>query len=169
MTSQRAKRAVGLAVVAVAAVVAVTAVAAATPGGNVLVVADADTGEQLLTTPVEEGTPVMLNYTHSVEKTPVHDIYRVHNGSLEMTRMEFQSYGWGLPARENVTREGKWFVFDPPGTYEELYVEPGSVAGHRLRVGDEHYDLVALSDGDGVRLSIERRSMLTTTLDEFNR
>ena len=168
MTGRRTKRALGVVVVTVAAIAVITAVAAATPGGSVLVVANADTGEHLLTTPVEEGTPVMLNYTHSVEKTPVHDIYRVHNGSLEMTRMEFQSYGWGLPARATVTREGEWFVFDPPGVYDEIYVQPGRVAGHHLRVGDEHYDLVALSDANGVRISVEHRSVLTATLDEFN-
>jgi len=165
---RRVQRGVRVLLALSAAVLAVTAIAAAAPAGSVLVVEDANSGEQLLATPVEEGTTVALNYTHSVEKTPVRDVYEVHNGSLEMTRMAFQSYGWGLPARENVTRENGWFVFDPEGEYEELYVEPGRVVGHRLRVGDRTYDLVALSDAEGVRLHLTERSVLRTILDRFN-
>lgn len=137
----------------------------ALPGGQVLVVADAETDERLLTVPVDEGTTVALEYTHSVERTRVLDAYAVHDGALVMTRMEFESYGAGLPATADVTLENGSFVFDPEGTYEELYVKPGRIAGHRLHVGDRTYDLVALSDARSVRLSVERRSALDATLE----
>ena len=169
MTDRRLQQGVRALLALVAIVLAVTAVAAAAPAGNTLLVEDADSGERLLATPVEQGTPVVLTYTHSVEKTPVHDVYVVHNGSLEMTRMEFQSSGWGLPARENVTRENGSFAFDPAGSYDELYVKPGRVADHRLRVGNRTFDLVALSDAQAVRLHITERSVLQTALDRFNR
>jgi hypothetical protein len=168
MTDTRIRRGVGVLLALVAIVFAVTAVAAATPAGSVLVVEDASSGEQLLATPVSEGTPVVLSYMHSVEKTPIRDVYAVHNGSLVMTRMKFQSYGWGLPARANVTRQNGWFVFDPNGSYEEIYVKPGRIADHHLRVGNRTYDLVALSNAQGVRLHITKRSVLQTTLDRFN-
>jgi hypothetical protein len=166
--TDRQRRAVQLLLVVGAIGLAVTAVAAATPAGSALVVADASSGEQLLATPVSNGTPVVLSYTHSVEKTPVHDVYVVRNDSLVMTRMEFQSYGWGLPARANVSRENGSFTFDPQGSYEELYVKPGRTADHRLRVGNRSYDLVALSDAEGVRLHITERSVLRTTLDTLD-
>ncbi len=124
---------------------------------RVLVVADADTGEPILVSPVEDGTEVTLAYTHSVEKTPVHDVYAVDGSELEMTEMRFQSYGAGLPARANVTTENGWFVFDPPGRYERIYVAPGDVANHELRVGDERYDLVELSGGESVELFVVKR------------
>ena len=169
MTRRRCvQRGVRALVVLSALVLVITAVAAATPADSALVVEGANSGERLLTAPIEEGTTVALNYTHSVEKTPVHDVYTVHDDSLEMTRMEFQSYGWGLPSRANVTRENGWYVFDPPGDYEELYVEPGRVAGHRLRVGDRTYDLVERSNAEGVRLHVTERSVLRTALDSFN-
>ncbi len=164
----RPQRAVRVLVVVMAVGLAVTAVAAATPAGSALVVEDASSGEQLLATPVSNGTPVVLTYTHSVEKTPVHDVYVVRNGSLVMTRMEFQSYGWGLPARANISRENGSFTFDPQGSYEELYVKPGRTADHRLRVGNRSYDLVALSNAEGVRLHITERSVLNTTLDTLD-
>ncbi|EMA44525.1 hypothetical protein C448_08254 [Halococcus morrhuae DSM 1307] len=166
--TDRQRRTVRLLLVVAAIGLAVTAVAAATPAGRALVVEDANSGEQLLTTPVSNGTPVVLSYNHSVEKTPVHDIYVVDNDSLVMTGMEFQSYGWGLPARANVTRENGSFTFDPQGRYEELYVKPGRTADHRLRVGNNSYDLVARSDAEGVRLHLTERSVLQNTLDTLD-
>jgi hypothetical protein len=124
---------------------------------KVLVVADADTGEPILVVPVENGTRVTLAYTHSVEKTPVQDVYAVDGSELEMVEMRFQSYGAGLPARANVTRENEWFVFDPAGSYATVPVTPGEVAGHELRMGDRRYDLVALSGGESVELFVVRR------------
>ncbi|ELZ88208.1 hypothetical protein C453_02022 [Haloferax elongans ATCC BAA-1513] len=149
-------------------VVAVLALAvgasAAVPAGQALVVEDAETGEHLKTVPVEENTTVALEYTHSVEKTRVLDAYAVQDGALVMTRMEFKSYGAGLPARANVTTENGSFVFDPQGSYRELYVKPGHIAGHKLHVGERTYDLVALSDARSVRLHVTEQSVLDAAL-----
>jgi len=129
-----------------------------------LVVADTETGDRLLVLRVSEGTTVALNYTHSVEKTPVLDVYEVNGTELEMVRMEFQSYGAGLPAREAVTiTENDTFVFDPDRSYERLRVKPGEIAGHELLVGDRTYDLVDLSDGRSVTFRLTNRSLPTTT------
>jgi hypothetical protein len=154
-----------VAAVLVVAVLVVAGSAAAVPGGRMLVVADAETGEQYLAVPVENGTTVALEYHHSVEKTRVYDGYTVRGERLEMTRMEFESYGWGLPSRVNVTRENGTFIYDPPGSYAQLTVAPGRVAGHELHVADRTYDLVAVSDGRSVTLTIERRSVLATVLN----
>jgi hypothetical protein len=140
-------------------------VAAAVPGGQALVVEDAETSERLLTVPVERGTTVALEYNHSVEKTPVLDVYTVRDDRLEMTRMEFESFGWGLPSRADVRNVNGTFVFDPGGSYEELYLTPGDVAGHRLHVGDRTYDLVDLAGERSVRLHLVQRSALATGFD----
>ena len=153
-------------VAAVAFVVLVAALgsAAAAPDQQVLVVNDAETGETYLETPVDNGTVVALEYTHSVEKTRVYEAYTVRGDRLEMTHMEFESYGWGLPSRANVTRKNGTFIYDPPGSYERLTVAPGRIAGHRLHVGDETHDLVALSDGRSVTFSIQHRSAFAIPL-----
>ncbi len=130
------------------------------PADRTLVVERVDTGETVVTHPVENGTTVALEYTHSVEKSRVYDGYTVQGEKLVMTRMEFESYGWGLPAGANVTREDGRLVYDPEGSMRELYVSPGEIAGHRLHVGDRTYDLVNRSDGESVRLSVERQSLL---------
>ncbi|WP_338730133.1 DUF1850 domain-containing protein [Haladaptatus sp. DJG-WS-42] len=154
-----------LVTLAVLALVCSAGLATAIPGERVLVVEDAATGEQLLSVPVAENTTVNLSYTHSVEKTPVYDIYEVRGTHLENTEMRFQSYGWGLPARENVHSENGFFVFNPTNrSYDELYVKPGRIAAHRLTVGEQTYDLVSLSDAHSVRITVESRSVLSTAL-----
>lgn len=162
MDSQRFRLATGL----LAVLVVLTGVAAAVPGGQALVVEDAETGETLLTEPVDNGTVVALEYNHSVEKSRVLDAYAVRGDELVMTRMEFETFGWGLPARANVSTENGTFIFDPEGSYAELYVTPGTTAEHKLHVGEATYDLVALAGGENsVRLHIVQRSALSTGLD----
>lgn len=155
-----------VAVLALLAVVLSAGLAAAVPAERVLVVADAETGERLLVRPVAENATITLAYVHSVEKTPVRDVYAVRGTALENTRMRFQSYGWGLPARADVRQVDGWFVFDPAGTYDDIYVTPGRIAGHELRVGDETHDLVALSSARTVHVSVERRSALAAALHD---
>jgi len=151
-------RAVALAFVLAA--VLVGGAATELPAERTLVVADAETGERLLATPVAEGSTVAVAYTHSVEQTPVRDVYTVRGDELEMTRMEFESYGWGLPAGAEVETVNGTFVFDPPGSYATLHVAPGARAGHVLTVDGRTHDLVALSGGDSVRLTVERRPVV---------
>jgi hypothetical protein len=152
--------AVGTLVVAVL----VTGVAAAVPSGQTLVVERVDTGEVVISQPVQQGDTVALVYTHSVEKSRVYDGYTVRDDYLEMTRMEFESYGWGLPADANATEEDGVLVYDPPGTAEELYVKPGRIAGHRLVVADREYDLVERADAESVRIHLRERSALDALL-----
>lgn len=164
--SERTRRTVALALTVLLVLVVVFAGgAAALDSPRVLVVEDAETGERLVVTPVENETTVTLAYNHSVEGSPVRDVYAVRGDQLVMTRMEFASYGWGFPAQANVTRENGSFVSHPDGVeLTELYVAPGYVAGHELYVGDERYDLVARSGGETVRIHIEHRSMLDRLL-----
>ena len=151
-----------LALVAVGLVVTAAAVGIAVGAGaaeeQALVVED-DGGETLLSVPVEENTTVTVAYTHSVEKTPVRDVYAVREGDLVMTRMEFESFGAGLPSTVDVERDADGsFVYYPHNQRtEELVVATSPVAGHELVVDGERYDLVELADGGSVRLRVTTR------------
>lgn len=148
--------------VALALAVVLAGVAVATPTGQTLVVADAETGERYLSQPVDDGSTVALEYTHSVEQSRVYDEYRIEGGTLVNTRMEFESYGWGLPARVNVTIENGTLVYDPaePITeLETLRVSPGRIAGHTLIIDGHRYDLVAETDARDVRIYVERGTL----------
>lgn len=135
-------------------------VAAGVGTQRTLVVENATSGTELLVVPVENGTDIGLEYTHSVEQSRVYDGYAVRGDRLENTRMAFESYGWGLPARANVTRENGTLVYDPPGAFAELYVHPGYVADHTLVVGERSYNLTARSGGESVRIHLRRRSAI---------
>lgn len=136
----------------------------ATAGGQTLVVERVDTGETIIEAPVSNGSIVGLEYTHSVEKTRVYDGYTVVDSTLENTRMEFESYGWGLPAGANVTLENGTFVFDPDRAYEQIRVKPGTVANHTLIVDGERYDLVERSDANSVIIRVSSHTPLTRLL-----
>ncbi|WP_340101969.1 DUF1850 domain-containing protein [Salinibaculum salinum] len=149
--------------VPVVLVVALAVFALTTPASTVLVVEDLDTGEHYVTDPVETDTTVGLSYTHSVEQSRVYDEYRVEETTLVNTRMEFESYGWGLPSRVNVTTVNGTLVYDPPGPiaeFDSLSVSPGHIAGHTLTVGSRQYDLVAATDANDVRIHIEQRQLI---------
>ena len=154
------RRWVLLAVVLLGAV----ALLSATVGGQTLVVERTDTGERIVETPVSNGSTVALEYMHSVEKTRVYDEYTVVDSTLENTRMEFESYGWGLPAGANVTLENGTFVFDPDRAYEQIRVKPGTVANHTLIVDGERYDLVEKSDANSVIIRVSSHSPITRLL-----
>ncbi|PSQ55145.1 DUF1850 domain-containing protein [Halobacteriales archaeon SW_8_68_21] len=129
----------------------------AVAGEPTLVVTD-EKGTELLADPVGDETEIAIEYTHSVEKTPVRDVYVADDGALVMTRMEFSSFGAGLPSQADVTERDGRYVYDPPATrYETLHLKTGSVAGHDLVVGGERYDVAAMSDYGAVELTIERR------------
>nr|WP_157503210.1 DUF1850 domain-containing protein [Halobacterium sp. CBA1126] len=147
--------------------VALAGGAAALSTGKVLVVEDVDTGERYVTEPVDDGSTVQLQYMHSVEKTPVNDVYRVDGDALVNTRMEFESYGWGLPSRVNVTNVNGTFVYDPPEpiiTLDSLSVSPGRIADHTLVVDDRRIDLVAKTNASDVRIHVERRTITDVLL-----
>ncbi|OVE83664.1 DUF1850 domain-containing protein [Natronolimnobius baerhuensis] len=137
----------GLAIAILAVVGATAAVVAPTAAGQTLVVSDAETGENLLEIPVEDGDEVTLAYTHSVEKTPIEDVYVIEETTLQMDRMVFRSHGAGLPSDEAIEQTDEGYVVSSDERYEDLGVVPGEIAGHELVVGDDRYDLVERSDG----------------------
>ena len=150
-------------VVAVAVGLLAAGVAVAVPGESVLVVEDIETGEVYLSESVDDGSTVALEYMHSVEKSRVYDEYRVDGDRLVNTRMEFESYGWGLPARVDVENVNGTLVYapdEPIAELETLSVSPGRIAGHTLIVDGQRYDLVAATDASDVRLYINHHSLI---------
>lgn len=152
----------GAAVLVVLAVIVGALVGLAGPvaeGSSSVLVVEAGEGTALLTVPVDPGSTVTLEYTHSVEKSTVRDVYTVANGQLVMTRMEFSSFGAGLPSEADVEQaDDGTYVYHPPDRRRgDLYVATGRIADHDLVVDGQRYDLVELADAGTVRLSIDRR------------
>lgn len=153
-------------ILSVALLVGLAAIVAAAPVQQTLIVEDVESGESLLVVPAEDGMSFELAYEHSVERTPVLEAYAIRGERIEMTRMEFESYGWGLPSREEVTVVNGTFVATPDWSGDEFVVQPGHIAGHRLTVDGRTYDLVALSNGTAVRIHVGHRSALAVFLHD---
>jgi hypothetical protein len=134
---------------------ATAVVAPSAAADNTLVVADAETDERLFEIAVDQGDEVTLTYTHSVQKTPVKDVYVVDGSELRAERSEFRSFGAGLPT-EDVERTDEGYVVEGSGSYDELRVAPGEIAGHELVIGDERYDLAGTAEGRVVIFLAER-------------
>jgi len=130
-------------------------------GAGQTLVVTASSDSELLSTPVDEGSTVTIEYTHSVERTLVRDIYTVEDGAFVMTRMEFSSFGAGLPAQAAVTVENGRYVYEPPATrHETLRITTGSIADHDLIVDGQRYDLATMADGTTVELRIQEQRLL---------
>lgn len=152
-----------MAALAILVTVAFTVGAVDAVAGEPTLVVTTNDGTDVVTTPVGDETEIIIEYTHSVEKTLVRDVYVARDGALVMTRMEFSSFGAGLPSQAEVTeRDGRYVYEPPPGEYATLHLKTGAVADHDLIVGDERYDIAALSGYGAVELRIEQRA--TTAL-----
>ena len=89
-------------------------------------------GQTERTVPLGQSRIFSLRYTHSVEKTPVVETFRVReDGSLLLISTAYKSYGVGLPS---LPSEGKLTIRDGWFVLENLQREYRDI---RLRVGPE--------------------------------
>ncbi|MDQ7858992.1 MAG: DUF1850 domain-containing protein [Armatimonadota bacterium] len=101
---------------------------------------------------VPPGGRLELRYRHSVERTPVVEVFRAEPDGLWFVEMRFLSQGAGLPT-EGYVREGGLFVLRRPRRIGEVPLLVSAEGGHRLRVGQDEVDLVAaFGEGAAVRL-----------------
>lgn len=115
---------------------------------TLLVVEEARTGRRAYEIAVDQGDEVTIAYTHSVERTPVREVFVVEGTILHLRRMEFVSFGAGLPTEE-VERTDAGFVVYPDRPFQVVELHPAEIPSHELVVGDRRYDLV-----DGVEAPV---------------
>jgi len=84
----------------------------------------------------------LLQYLHSVERTPVIETYQVApTGEIFVVAMRFRSGGAGLPSGGYV-REGDWFVLrDINRRVGVLSLQLGRSASHVVLIGPRAYAL----------------------------
>ncbi|OFX35332.1 MAG: hypothetical protein A2Z07_13270 [Armatimonadetes bacterium RBG_16_67_12] len=104
--------------------------------------------------PMRPGDRIELRYRHSVERTPIVEVFRVERDGLWFEEMRFVSQGAGLPT-EGYVKEGDHFVLRQPRRVGTLPVLLSELAGHRLYAAGRETDLVrGFSDGDSVSVSV---------------
>lgn len=140
-----------ISLIVAAAVVAAATLFVGRPGVEVRV-AEHGSGRILWRRAVGPGGVVALQYRHSVERTPITEVFRAEPDGLRFLEMRFVSQGAGLPT-EGYVREGDSFVLRRERWVGVLPIRVSAVSGHQLILGDDRLDLVALA-GDGAGLSI---------------
>jgi len=118
-----------------------------------LVIGSRERGEVLRRIPVEAGDSFFLDYTHSSEKTPIHDAFVVSKaGTIVLTEERFDWYAVGL---EFMSREGEAVIsLDGNHTrvvlnrvFTALPIRVGWVANQTVTVGALSVALAELVEG----------------------
>lgn len=111
-----------------------------------LILEDARTGEKYGDFPLRENT-FSVTFIHSVNKSPVSDIYEVRNGQIYVTGTVYYGFGAGVPTEltqyETLTfgDDGEMIISGMELKIPELIYVVGTVSDHILSVNGEEYSL----------------------------
>ncbi|WP_245608228.1 DUF1850 domain-containing protein [Salinicoccus luteus] len=117
-----------------------------------------ETDEVLYSTAVEEGERFSVTYIHSVERSPVTEVFEVRDTAIYTMESHTESFGAGMPyeGEEVEMKDGKFVIKNinrrvHGGT---LRVRPSAVFPHHIRIGE---DDITISDAPykGRNLEIE--------------
>jgi len=128
-----------------------------------LILTHAENGSVLFSHPINEGELISVGYIHSVNRTPVSEIFTVVQGQLVLTALEFKSFGAGMPTE---LEPGQRLLHLPDGV---MRIEPfdrpvndfriliSEKAMHTLRIGELQISLCALTEpGQPIRFGLRR-------------
>lgn len=76
-----------------------------TLGFRSLTLRDRDTGDLIASYPVEEGDRFSVTFVHSVNKTPVTDVYEIEDGHIFVEECIYYGFGAGVQSQLNPGEE----------------------------------------------------------------
>lgn len=79
------------------AVLAIFVVVSLFSRASYLVLANGHTGVVLLRQRAAQGDKFSISYIHSVNKSPVAEIYQIRDGEIVLIALEFETFGAGMP------------------------------------------------------------------------
>ena len=93
----------------------------------------------------EENLPLTINFTHSVQKTPVIEELEYKNGEFMLMRTRYKSQGVGLPfdaGDGKFYRDGDWFIFDDMDRrFKSLELRTGKGTQLKVTLDGREYEL----------------------------
>lgn len=168
------KNKVLVAAAAIVCLVIAAAVFMLRPEGH-LVIRDAETGETYISYPLERGEEFSITFIHSVNKTPVTDVYDVDERGIIMLRKTiYYGFGAGVPSdldpKMELTYEegtGAMVVSKIDMELPSFYLFVGTVSDHTLSIGGEE---ISLRDVCGrntkVHISYENSRIFHSVLED---
>ncbi len=113
-----------------------------------LVLSNGNTGAVYASYPLSDGEEFSITFIHSVNKTPVTDVYDVDgDGKVRLLRTVYYDFGAGVPFDLN---EGETLSFDDNGAMiidginreiPDFLIFVGTVSDHTLQIGDSQISL----------------------------
>lgn len=138
------------ATVAAAVMLIITAAAflpGCSSGEKALVLSDSQTGQVFARYPMEEGETFSVEFIHSVNKSPVKDVYEIRDGEIWNTQCIYYGFGAGV---EEELLEGETLSYGDNGEMiisgidhqmDQMIIVVGTISDHTLTVGDESVSL----------------------------
>ena len=116
-------------------------------GGMELVLSDKESGQVYASYPVENGDTYAVEFVHSVNKSPVRDVYEIRAGEIWNTQCIYYGFGAGV---EEELGEGETLSYGENGEMiisninkkmDNLVIVVGTISDHTLYLGDETISL----------------------------
>jgi hypothetical protein len=134
--------------------------------GTTLSIKEGITGRELDVIPVESGSPLEVEYIHSMYGVPQREIFSIGRGLLfRLEQVTFGSLSAALyydsdPPSGPVFQENVWIIKADGKQYPSLRYRVGTSTGHTLKIRGKRVDLLGfVSATNGlICLDLERRS-----------
>lgn len=128
-------------------------------GGRQLVLTDCDSGKTLLRLSVAVGTEFSVEFMHSINRTPVRDVYEIRTGGrIFNTQCVYYSFGTGVQTQLNEGetlryQDGAMVISGIETDRTGMIYMIRQNSTHVLRVDDQAFFLPDLTDHD-VKISV---------------
>lgn len=112
-----------------------------------LVLENGNSGKTIAAYPVKQGDEFCVTFIHSVNKSPVTDVYQVRNGKIYVVRTIYYAFGAGV---QTEIEEGQTLSYGPDGSMivsgfdkelQHLSYIVGTVSDHTLQIGGDTISL----------------------------
>lgn len=141
---------------------------------KVLLATDFKTNDYIKSWKIKDGESFTVEYIHSVQLTPVSEIYTIDKNNIILSESYFQSYGAGLPSttpyKFEITEDG-FRIYEINEIMEYLIYRTGAErANHRLILRDKEYTFLEFTKPRaGVEFNIQNISIIRYIVREgFN-
>jgi hypothetical protein len=132
-----------------------------------LIIRNADTGEIVSQYPASSGDRFSVTFIHSVNKSPVTDVYEIRKDGIYVIQTKYYSFGAGV---QTEIEDGQTLEYGEDGSMivsgfnkkmDNLSYIVGTVSDHILEISGQTISLRDLCGRNAtIRFSYERRLML---------
>lgn len=121
-------------------IVAVVAIIISISASPSLVLKNKDTGKVYMKIPINDGEEFSVTFVHSVNQSPVTDVYEIRHGQIYLVRTIYYDFGAGVPTElyGNQTfsfgENGEMIISNMDTYIPDLIYIVGTVSDHTLSV-----------------------------------